>query len=85
MNVTIRFEERPRDAEEVLKRTSQSEQREFDVIKRLDHLMVRCGPYDNSDYIVIERDGSTGEIRVLVPYDDSPEMECVHSVMEEQP
>lgn len=81
MNLTFRFTKRPPEASEVLKRTAQIEGREFDVIKPVDWLMIRLGPYDNSDYIeIMELDG--GEIAVL--HECNGETECVLSVLPEE-
>jgi hypothetical protein len=87
VNVTIHLEKQPQHADprEFLKRTACIDGLEWDIQERLRSLTVRCGPYDNSDMIVIEQDLETHEFRVLY-HGAGPEMpECVLSVMEEQP
>jgi hypothetical protein len=82
MNVTIKFEVRPREVEEVLKRTKCIDGREFEVKKRLESVIIRCGPYDDSDLIEVKQ--IDGEFLVL--HHGSDELpECVFSIMEEQP
>lgn len=87
MNTTIKFERQIPEFREVLKKTSCIDGREWDIKERLEKIEVRCGPYDNSDLIVIEQDMETHEFRVLFYSDSNGEEdpECVLSVMEEQP
>jgi hypothetical protein len=82
MNVSIVFEEQPKQVSEVLKRTASLGGREYDITKRLESLMVRLGPYDNSDYIEIKCDPDTGEVMVLTETLEGTE--CVFSQLEEQ-
>jgi hypothetical protein len=84
VNVTIKFEQQPLAYNEVLRRTPCIDGREFQILKRLESVLIQLGPYDNSDFIKIEQDN--GEVFILVPSREYPgEQECIFSTTEEQP
>lgn len=81
MNLTITLEERAHPHEEILRHTSFRDGKEFKVAKRVDSVLIRLGPYDNSDAIEIKH--VDNEVCVLV-YEDGG-AEILYSNVEEQP
>jgi hypothetical protein len=58
MNVTLRLQEPRRHNGKVTKKTISTCGREYDVQQRVERIVIRCGPYDNSDFIeIVNNDG----------------------------
>lgn len=82
MDVTVVFRKRPAEASEVLEHSTTVGGKEFRFNRDMESVLVRLGPYDNSDSIEIKQ-GEDGEVMVLV--DDDNGIECVYSAQEEKP